>query len=75
MGLFVNTNIASINARRNLLGSTNSLNKSYQRLSSGLRVNTAADDAAGLAISERFNSQVRGLNQSVRNANDAVSLV
>lgn len=75
MGLFVNTNIASINARRNLLGSTNRLNKSYQRLSSGLRVNTAADDAAGLAISERFNSQVRGLNQSVRNANDAVSLV
>ncbi len=75
MGLFVNTNIASINARRNLLGSTSRLNKSYQRLSSGLRVNTAADDAAGLAISERFNSQVRGLNQSVRNANDAVSFV
>ncbi len=75
MGLFVNTNIASLNARRNLLGSTSKLNRSYQRLSSGLRVNTAADDAAGLAISERFNSQVRGLNQSIRNANDAVSLV
>lgn len=75
MGLYVNTNIASINAQRNLLTSNTKLAKSFQRLSSGLRVNTAADDAAGLAISERFNSQIRGLTQSVRNANDAVSLV
>ncbi len=75
MGLFVNTNIASINAQRNLLNGTNRLAKSFQRLSSGLRVNTAADDAAGLAISERFTSQIRGLTQSVRNANDAVSVV
>lgn len=75
MGLFINTNISSVNAQRNLLHSTSKLSKSFQRLSSGLRVNTAADDAAGLAISERFNSQVRGLNQSIRNANDAVSLV
>ena len=75
MGLFVNTNIASVNSQRNLLQTTNRLNKSFQRLSSGLRVNTAADDAAGLAISERFTSQIRGLTQSVRNANDAVSVV
>ncbi len=75
MGLFINTNISSVNAQRNLLHSGSKLSKSFQRLSSGLRVNTAADDAAGLAISERFNSQVRGLTQSIRNANDAVSLV
>lgn len=75
MGLFINTNIASVNAQRNLLSSNTRLSKSFERLSSGLRVNTAADDAAGLAISERFNSQIRGLTQSVRNANDAVSLV
>jgi hypothetical protein len=55
--------------------STSKLNKSFQRLSSGLRINTAGDDAAGLSISERFTSQIRGLNQSVRNANDAISLV
>jgi flagellin len=75
MGLFINTNTFANNAQRNLLGSSNRLGTSFQRLSSGLRVNSAADDAAGLAISERFNSQVRGLNQSVRNANDAISLV
>ncbi len=75
MGLFINTNNYSNNAQRNLLSSSHRLGKSFQRLSSGLRVNTAADDAAGLAISERFNSQIRGLNQSVRNANDAISLV
>ena len=57
------------------LGSSKRLGTSFQRLSSGLRVNSAADDAAGLAISERFNSQVRGLNQSIRNANDAINLV
>lgn len=75
MGLYINTNQPAINAQRNLLGSSSRLGRSFQRLSSGLRVNSAADDAAGLSISERFNSQVRGLNQSVRNANDAVSLV
>ncbi len=75
MGLYINTNTYANNAQRNMLGSTTKLGKSFQRLSSGLRVNSAADDAAGLAISERFNSQIRGLNQSVRNANDAISLV
>ena len=75
MGLFINTNTFANNAQRNLLGSSKKLGTSFQRLSSGLRVNSAADDAAGLAISERFNSQVRGLNQSIRNANDAISLV
>ncbi|MSP71256.1 MAG: flagellin [Myxococcales bacterium] len=74
MGLIINTNISSLNAQRSLLHSSNKLAKSFQRLSSGLRVNSAADDAAGLAISERFTSQIRGLNQSVRNANDAISL-
>lgn len=75
MGLFVNSNAAALNAQRNLLSSTGKLAKSFQRLSSGLRINTAGDDAAGLSISERFTSQIRGLNQSVRNANDAISLV
>jgi flagellin len=75
MGLFVNTNVASLTAQRNLLNSSSKLAKSFQRLSSGLRVNTASDDAAGLAISERFTSQIRGLSQATRNANDAVSLV
>jgi flagellin len=75
MGLYINTNSYANNAQRNLLGSSHKLGQSFQRLSSGLRVNSAADDAAGLAISERFNSQIRGLGQSVRNANDAISLV
>ncbi|MFZ4735807.1 MAG: flagellin [Bradymonadia bacterium] len=75
MGLIINTNIASLNAQRNLTFSTNKLNKSFERLTSGKRINTAGDDAAGLAISERFTSQIRGLGQAVRNANDAVSLV
>jgi flagellin len=74
MGLFVNTNLASISAQHNLLGSQNSINKAFQRLSSGLRINSAGDDAAGLAISERFTSQIRGLGQALRNANDATSL-
>ncbi len=74
MGLFINTNIASINARRNLLGSSTDLSRSFQRLSSGLRINSAADDAAGLAISTRFTSQVRGLSQAVRNTNDGISM-
>jgi flagellin len=72
--LSVNTNVASLNAQRNLSLSQNSLNKSLQRLSSGLRINSASDDAAGLAISEGMKSQVRSLNQAVRNTNDGVSM-
>jgi len=74
MSLVINTNIASLNAQRNLGASQSQLNRSLQRLSSGLRVNSAKDDAAGLAISDRMTSQVRGLNQAVRNANDAISM-
>jgi len=75
MGLIINTNIASLNAQRNLTFSTAKLNKSFERLASGKRINNAGDDAAGLAISERFTSQIRGLGQAIRNSNDAVSLV
>ncbi|MFA5242437.1 MAG: flagellin [Sulfuricella sp.] len=74
MAQVINTNIASLNAQRNLNTSQSSLNQSLQRLSSGLRINSAKDDAAGLAISERMSSQIRGLNQASRNANDGVSL-
>jgi len=74
MALTVNTNIASLTAQRNLTSSQNDLSTSLQRLSSGLRINSAKDDAAGLAISERFTAQIRGLNQGVRNANDGISL-
>ena len=74
MALTVNTNIASLTAQRNLTGSQGDLSTSLQRLSSGLRINSAKDDAAGLAISERFTAQIRGLNQGVRNANDGISL-
>lgn len=74
MGLVVNTNVPALNAQRNLFHSTLRLNKSFQRLSSGLRINNAGDDAAGLAISERFTTQIRGLSQAIRNANDAISL-
>ncbi|MGD8387680.1 MAG: flagellin [Desulfobacteraceae bacterium] len=74
MAMTVNTNIASLNAQRNLIGSQSLLNKSLQRLSSGLRINSAKDDAAGLAISDRMTSQIRGLNQAARNANDGISL-
>ena len=70
----INTNLVSLNAQRNLSGSQSSLATSMQRLSSGLRVNSAKDDAAGLAIAERMSSQVRGMNVAVRNANDAISL-
>ena len=70
----INTNISSLNAQRNLNMSQTALSVSLQRLSSGLRINSAKDDAAGLAISERFTTQIRGLNQAVRNANDGVSL-
>jgi len=74
MALTVNTNVASMNAQRNLTNSQNSLNVSLQRLSSGLRVNSAKDDAAGLAIAERMNAQVRGLTVGIRNAGDGISL-
>ncbi len=74
MAQIINTNIASLNAQRNLNNSQSSLAISLQRLSSGLRINSAKDDAAGLAIAERFSAQIRGLNQGVRNANDAISL-
>ncbi|MFN6994385.1 MAG: flagellin [Aquincola tertiaricarbonis] len=70
----INTNIASLNAQRNLNASQSSLMTSMQRLSSGIRVNSAKDDAAGLAIAERMNTQVRGLNVAARNANDGISL-
>jgi flagellin len=70
----INTNIASLNAQRNLNSSQTSLATAMQRLSSGLRVNSAKDDAAGLAIAERMNTQVRGMNVAVRNANDGISL-
>lgn len=75
MALVVNSNIASLNAQRNLTRSGNALNKSLERLSSGLRINRAGDDAAGLAISEGLRSQIRGLNQAVRNSNDGLSLI
>ena len=70
----INTNLASLNTQRNLSGSQMAVNQTVQRLSSGLRVNSAKDDSAGLAIAERFNSQVKGMNVAIRNANDAVSL-
>ncbi len=70
----INTNLSSLNAQRNLSMSQASLSTSMQRLSSGLRVNSAKDDAAGLAIAERMNAQVRGMNVAVRNANDGISL-
>jgi flagellin len=69
----INTNIVSLNAQRNLNTSQTSLSTSMQRLSSGLRVNSAKDDAAGLAIAERMNTQVRGMNVAIRNANDGIS--
>ena len=74
MGLFINTNTSSINARRKLTSSSNALSRSFERLSSGLRINSARDDAAGLAISNRMTAQIRGLDQAVRNSNDGISL-
>lgn len=70
----INTNVMSLNAQRNLASNSVNLATSIQRLSSGLRVNSAKDDAAGLAIAERMNAQVRGMNVAIRNANDAISL-
>ena len=75
MPMTINTNIASLNAQRFLGQSQGLLSKSLSRLSSGLRINSSADDAAGLAISNRMTAQIRGLNQAVRNANDGISLV
>jgi len=75
MGLRVNTNVASLNAQRNLSNTTANLNRSLERLSSGLRITRASDDAAGLAISESFRAEIRSLAQAQRNANDGVSLL
>jgi len=74
MASYINTNIASLNAQRNLNHSQGALQTSLQRLSSGMRVNSAKDDAAGMAIASRMESQIRGLNQAVRNASDGISL-
>jgi len=74
MSMFVNTNQSALNAQRQLMNSSTSLNTSFERLSSGFRINRASDDAAGLQISERMTSQINGLDQAVRNANDAISL-
>lgn len=75
MALVINTNVASLNTQRQLMSSGNSLDKATERLSSGNRINSAKDDAAGLAISNRMTSQVRGLDQAIRNANDGISLI
>lgn len=74
MALYVNSNISSLNSQRNMANSTKSLDTSYQRLASGLRINSAKDDAAGLQISNRLTSQINGLDQGNRNANDGISL-
>lgn len=74
MALYVNTNTSSLNAQNQLMKSGNVLDTAYKRLSSGMRINSASDDAAGLQISNRLTSQVNGLNQAVRNANDGISL-
>jgi len=75
MSLRINTNIASINAQRNLTGTKNGLDSSLEKLSSGLRINKAADDAAGLAVSENMKAQIRSLAQAKRNANDGISMI
>ncbi|MDT8993026.1 flagellinolysin [Curvibacter sp. APW13] len=75
MGMTISTNVVSLNVQRQLNSSLGTLNSSIQRLSSGLRINSARDDAAGLAIAERMSSQIRGQNQAVRNANDGISLL
>ncbi|WPC71107.1 flagellin [Aeromonas hydrophila] len=74
MAMFINTNVSSLNAQRNLMNTTKSLDTSYTRLASGLRINSAKDDAAGLQISNRLTSQINGLDQGNRNANDGISL-
>src|SRR6201986_1707898 len=75
MGLRIATNVASLNAQKNLAFTQRGMNQSLARLSSGARINQAADDAAGLAISENLKGQIRGLRQASRNANDGISLV
>jgi flagellin len=75
MGIRINTNVSSINTRRHLSNSTNAFNKSMEKLSSGLRINRAGDDAAGLAISENLKSDIRALDQAARNAADGISLI
>ncbi|MBF0418860.1 MAG: flagellin FliC [Magnetococcales bacterium] len=74
MALSINTNMSSLNAQRRLTFSTNALGKTFERLSSGLRINRAGDDAAGLSISTRMTAQIRGENQAIRNTNDAISV-
>ncbi len=74
MAMVINTNVASLNSQRSLMKSSNALTTTMERLSSGLRVNSAKDDAAGLAIADRMNSQIRGMGVAVRNANDGISL-
>ena len=74
MSLYVNTNVSSLNAQRQMFTSTSGLNTAFERLSSGFRINSAKDDAAGLQISDRMTTQIMGLNQAVRNANDGISL-
>ena len=74
MSLVINTNVAAMEAHRNLVNTGMSMSKSMQRLSSGLRINSAADDAAGLAISESLTGQVNGLSQAQRNAQDGISV-
>lgn len=75
MSVMINTNVASINAQRNLRKTSDALGTTFERLSSGLRVNRAADDAAGLNISTRMSAQIRGFNQAIRNTNDAISMI
>ncbi|ENI5708746.1 flagellin [Aeromonas salmonicida] len=74
MALYINTNVSSLNAQRNLMNTNKSLDTSYTRLASGLRINSAKDDAAGLQISNRLTSQINGLDQGNRNANDGISV-
>lgn len=74
MALFVNTNVSALNAQRQLINSGKTLDTAFQRLSSGFRINSAADDAAGLQISNRLTNQIQGLDQAIRNANDGISL-
>jgi len=74
MSMFINTNVSSLNAQRNMSNSANSLDTSYQRLASGLRINSAKDDAAGLQISNRLTAQINGMDQGNRNANDGISM-
>lgn len=75
MAMIISTNVASITAQKNLRRSTSALGQTFERLSSGMRINRAADDAAGLAVATRMGSQIRGFNQAIRNTNDAISMI